>query len=374
MIPYGHQYIDEKDIEAVCAVLRGDWLTQGPTVESFEKALAAKVGCRYAVTFSNGTSALHGAMFAAGVEKGDEVITSPMTFAATSNSALYQGGVPVFADIDERTGCLDPEKAMEKLSHRTKVIAPISYSGYPVKLSPFLEMARSVGALVVEDGCHALGASRDGFMVGQEADMTVFSFHPVKHITTGEGGAVVTNDEELARKLRLFRSHGITKDPDEMENADGPWSNEMIDLGYNYRLTDLQCALGLSQLEKLDDFVSYRRAVAGRYDEVLAELPGAVIPAGHPGHGYHLYAFRVPADIRKKLFLDLRDEGIWVQVHYPPVHLHPYYRKSFGYKIGDFPVAERFYSMEVSLPIYVGLSESDQGLVMRKIEDMLKNP
>ena len=371
MIPYGHQYIDEKDIEAVCAVLRGDWLTQGPTVESFEKALAAKVGCRYAVTFSNGTSALHGAMFAAGVEKGDEVITSPMTFAATSNSALYQGGVPVFADIDERTGCLDPEKAMEKLSHRTKVIAPISYSGYPVKLSPFLEMARSVGALVVEDGCHALGASRDGFMVGQEADMTVFSFHPVKHITTGEGGAVVTNDEELARKLRLFRSHGITKDPDEMENADGPWSNEMIELGYNYRLTDLQCALGLSQLEKLDDFVSYRRAVAGRYDEVLAELPGAVIPAGHPGHGYHLYAFRVPADIRKKLFLDLRDEGIWVQVHYPPVHLHPYYRKSFGYAAGDFPVAERFYSMEVSLPIYVGLSESDQGRVVRYLRKLV---
>ncbi|SMG18442.1 UDP-4-amino-4,6-dideoxy-N-acetyl-beta-L-altrosamine transaminase [Dethiosulfovibrio salsuginis] len=371
MIPYGHQFIDDDDIAAVSAVLRGEWLTQGPAVDSFEDALAAKVGCRHAVVFSSGTAALHGAMYAAGVVEGEEVITSPLTFAATSNSVLYQRGIPVFADIDEKTGCLDPEAVRDRLSPKTKVIASVSYSGYPVDLEPFLDMARSVGALVVEDGCHSLGASRGRRMVGQDADMTAFSFHPVKHITTGEGGAVVTDDDDLAHRLRVFRSHGIIKDKDRMEFYEGPWSNEMIDLGYNYRLCDIQCALGLSQMSKLDRFIECRRAIAKRYDRVFGSLPGCIVPASDPGHGYHLYAFRVPAEIRAELFEHLRANDIWVQVHYPPVHLHPYYRKSFGYAPGDFPVAERFFSMEISLPIYVGLSEQDQDRVISLIADRL---
>lgn len=371
MIPYGHQFIDDDDIAAVSAVLRGEWLTQGPVVEAFEAALADKVGCRHAVVFSNGTAALHGAMYAAGVGEGDEVITSPLTFAATSNSVLYQRGIPVFADIDERTGCLDPEEARSKLSFRTKVIAPVSYSGYPVDLEPFLEMAGSVGALVVEDGCHSLGASRNGRMVGKDAHMTAFSFHPVKHITTGEGGAVVTDDDDLADRLRVFRSHGIVKDKGRMEFYEGPWSNEMIDLGYNYRLCDIQCALGLSQISKLDRFIERRRAIAERYDIAFASLQGCVRPASHPGHGYHLYAFRFPSDRRAAIFDHLRESGVWVQVHYPPVHLHPYYRRTFGYAPGDFPLAERFYSMQTSLPVYVGLSDRQQDEVISLILDWM---
>ncbi|PIE54673.1 MAG: UDP-4-amino-4,6-dideoxy-N-acetyl-beta-L-altrosamine transaminase [Dethiosulfovibrio peptidovorans] len=367
MIPYGHQCVDDDDIAAVTAVLRGEWLTQGPAVEAFEAGLCNATGARHVVAFSSGTAALHGAMYAAGVGTGDEVITTPLTFAATANAALYQGGRPVFADVDADTGCLDPDEVFAKLSSAVKVIAPVSYSGFPVDIVPFIEMARSVGALVVEDGCHALGARRGGRAVGQEADMTVFSFHPVKHITTGEGGAVVTDDPSLAERLRLFRSHGITKDPVVMENPDGPWANQMMDLGYNYRLSDIQCALGLSQLSKLDRFLEERRAVAYRYDRDLSALPGCVLPQAHPGHGYHLYSFRVPPEARKELFIHLRELGIWVQVHYAPVHLHPYYQRRFGYRPGDFPKAERFSSMEISLPIYVGLSPEDQDRVTKAI-------
>lgn len=250
IIPYGKQWIDEEDIAAVVDVLKGDWLTQGPNVEKFEKAVADYIGVKYAVAFNSGTAALHAAMFAAGVREGDEIITSPITFVATSNSAVYLGATPVFVDIDLKTYCIDTQLIEEKITPKTKVIAPVDLAGYPVDMRPIMELARKYDLVIIEDAAHALGAKRYGKMVGQEADMTMFSFHPVKHITTGEGGIIVTNSMEYAEKMRLFRTHGITKKPEFLVKNDGPWYYEMHELGFNYRITDFQCALGLSQLKK----------------------------------------------------------------------------------------------------------------------------
>ena len=372
-LSYGHQYIDEEDINAVAAVLRGDWLTQGPSVEAFEKAFAEYIGVYHAVSFSNGTAALHGAYFAAGVEAGDEVITSPMTFAATGNAALYLGGEPVFADIDPDTICLDPAEAEKKITPRTTVIAPVSFGGYPVDIESFLSLARSCGALVVEDGCHALGAARDTVCVGKQADLTAFSFHPVKHITTGEGGMVTTDSPRLAERLRLFRTHGITKDPEKMTSTpDGPWSNEMQVLGYNYRLSDIHAALGLSQLSKLDNFVRRRKAIAAQYDSLFEDVTGLTLPPRHDGHSYHLYPLQFPAAERGEIFARMGKEGIAGMVHYPPLHLHPYYRDRFGCKEGDFPVAEEFYSREISLPMYFGLTDEDIRRVVETIRQIME--
>ena len=373
MLSYGHQYIDDEDIAAVTAVLRGDWLTQGPAVEAFEKAFAEYVGVYDAVSYANGTAALHGAYFAAGVEAGDEVITSPMTFAATGNAALYLGGTPVFADIDPDTICLDPEEAEKKISSLTKVIAPVSFGGYPADMESFLSMAHSCGALVVEDACHALGARRDNVSVGKQADLTVFSFHPVKHITTGEGGMVTTDSPRLAERLRLFRTHGITKDPRKMTKPpDGPWSNEMQVLGYNYRLSDIHAALGLSQLSKLDNFVRRRKAIAALYDSLFESMDGLTVPPRNEGHSYHLYPLQFPADDRGAIFASMRDKGIAGMVHYPPLHLHPYYRDRFGFKRGDYPLAEEFYSREISLPMYFGLTDDDIRRVAETIRKILE--
>ncbi|MDK2958761.1 MAG: hypothetical protein PWP47_805 [Synergistaceae bacterium] len=359
-LSYGHQYIDEEDIQAVVGVLRGDWLTQGPSVDAFEKTFAGYVGTRHAVAFANGTAALHGAYFAAGVGPGDEVITSPMTFAATSNAALYLGGTVRFADMDPSTLCLDPKQAREMISSRTKVIAPVSYAGYPADLAAFREAAGECGAVIVEDACHALGARRGKIPVGKEADLTAFSFHPVKHITTGEGGMVTTDSDEYAERLRLFRTHGITKDPSKMEGKpDGPWSTEMQALGFNYRLSDIHAALGLSQMKKLDRFVNRRKEIASLYDGLFSSVPGLEIPPRNEGHAYHLYPLQVPAERRKEFILKLKERSIGGMVHYPPVHLHPYYRKNFGWKQGDFPRAEAFYSREISLPMYYGLTDDD---------------
>ncbi len=372
-LSYGRQYIDDDDINAVVAVLKGDWLTQGPSVSEFEKSFADYVGARYAVSFANGTAAIHGAYFAAGVEKGDEVLTSPMTFAATSNSALYLGGVPVFADMDPATLCLDPEKAAEKISRKTKVIAPVSFAGFPADIAPFLELAASCGAVVVEDACHALGARRNGVFVGKEAHLTAFSFHPVKHITTGEGGMVTTDSEEFARRLRLFRTHGIEKDPMFMtREPDGPWFNEMQILGFNYRLSDIHAALGLSQLRKIEKFLLRRREIAALYDSFFEEMPSFRIPPRHEGHAYHLYPLQVPSERRSFFFEELRKKEIRGMVHYPPVPLHPYYRDRFGYKPGDFPAAEYYYSREISLPVFYGISDEDVRRVageIRRIAD-----
>ena len=360
VLSYGHQYIDEQDINAVVAVLKGDWLTQGPSVDAFEKAFAEYVGVRHAVAFANGTAALHGAYFAAGVGPGDEVLTSPMTFAATANASLYLGGAAAFADIDPNTLCLDPEKAAEKITAKTKVIAPVSYAGYPVDLAPFKKLAESTGALLVEDACHALGAKRGEVRVGKEADLTAFSFHPVKHITTGEGGMVTTDSDDLADRLRLFRTHGITKDPSKMEEGpDGPWSTQMVALGFNYRLSDIHAALGLSQMAKLDRFVERRREIAALYDGLFEPVEALTTPPRNEGHSYHLYPLQVPEARRGEFFTRLRESGIAGMVHYPPVHMHPYYRKNFGWKKGDFPKAEAFYNREISLPLFYGLEDDD---------------
>ena len=370
-LSYGRQWISDDDIAEVVKVLKGDWLTQGPAVERFEKALAEYLGVRYVVTFSNGTAALHGAVAAAGVGAGDRVLTTPLTFAATANAALYVGAEPVFADIHRGTFCMDPRKAEQRLAElprKIKAVIPVSFAGYPFDIAPFKIMAREYGAVLIEDACHSLGGyrgdSREDYSglrkVGYDADMTALSFHPVKHITTGEGGAVATNNSEYARRLRLFRSHGITRTPEEFQEVpDGPWHSEMQMLGYNYRLSDIQCALGLSQLRRLDDFVERRRELAALYRYLLAGIRGVYQPPAQEGHAYHLFPIRVEPTIRAALFEHLAKNEIRLQVHYPPVPLHPYYKRRFGYRKGDFPESESFYEEEISLPLYPSMEDTD---------------
>jgi UDP-4-amino-4,6-dideoxy-N-acetyl-beta-L-altrosamine transaminase len=373
--PYGHQSINDDDIASVIEALKSDWLTTGPAVDNFESAVASRVGADYAVSFSSGTAALHGAMHAAGVSSGDSVIVPSLTFAATGNAAIYRGGRPVIADISPDTLCMSrssAERAIATAGSPIRVIAPVSYAGYPVDIASFMELAGKHDAVVIEDASHAMGAARGTRTVGQEADMTVFSFHPLKHITTGEGGMVVTNSETFAKKLRLFRSHGITKSPDEFgRKYDGPWDNDMIELGYNYRLTDLACALGSSQLKRLDTFIAQRRAIAARYRKSLSGADGVTLPPEHPGHAYHLFPIQVPHSVRRKAFESLRNEGIGVQVHYVPLHLHSYYRKNFGTNEGDCPNAEAFSSGEISLPIYPDLSNESAVYIADKLKNIL---
>jgi UDP-4-amino-4,6-dideoxy-N-acetyl-beta-L-altrosamine transaminase len=362
-LPYGHQSINEDDIEAVVDVLKGDWLTTGPAVERFESAAAEYTGASYAVSFSSGTAALHGAMRAAGVSPGDLVLTPPLTFAATSNSAIYCGARPLFADISEESLCLDPklsEEACARASSPVKVLAPVSFAGYPVDLKPFRELASRAGAVLIEDAAHALGGRRGETLVGTEADMTVLSFHPVKHITTAEGGMVLTDSERFAERMRRFRAHGIVKSPGEFVRPyAGPWDNDMIDIGYNYRLSDVASALGRSQLKRIERFVSRRREIAALYRQALAGAEGVKLPPDHPGHAYHLFPVWVSPKIRRFVFEELRGNGIGVQVHYVPVHLHTYYREKFGSAPGDFPKAEEYSAGEISMPIYPDMEDCD---------------
>ena len=380
-IPYGRQWLSDDDIARAVAVLQSDWITQGPTVGEFEQAVAKYVGARYAVAFSSGTAALHGAMHVAGVEKGTEVITSPVTFLATPNAAVYCGGRPVFADISPETYCLDMELASAAITQKTKVLAPVDLAGYPVDIAPFCDLAADQDCVVIEDAAHALGAIRNGRMVGSEADMTMFSFHPVKQITTGEGGMIVTNNEEYAEGLRMFRNHGTTKDPARLERNDGPWYYEMQDLGYNYRLTDIQSALGLSQLEKIESFVERRNEIATRYDEAFASHPNIRIPpqasqssvsTANDRHAYHIYPVLLDGVSRTDVFMALRERGIFCQVHYIPVHLQPYYQRTFGYQAGDFPVSEWYYEHEITIPLYPRMSDEDVTFVIETFSDVME--
>ncbi|MDR0764185.1 MAG: UDP-4-amino-4,6-dideoxy-N-acetyl-beta-L-altrosamine transaminase [Synergistaceae bacterium] len=380
-LSYGRQWIDEDDIAEVVNVLKGDWLSQGPTVKRFEAALAEYIGAREAVVFSSGTAALHGAVAAAGLREGDIMLTTPMTFAATANTALYMGAEPVFADISGDTLCMSPIEAKIKLSEssrKIRVILPVSFAGYPFDIGPFRAMADEFGAVLIEDACHSLGgerAGRDGRprKVGRDADMTVFSFHPVKHITTGEGGAVVTDGAEYARRLRLFRNHGITRSAGEFEEeAEGPWHNEMLALGFNYRLSDIQCALGLSQLKRLDMFIGKRRELAETYSSMFAGVEGVCLPPSLEGHARHLFPIRVGAEIRAALFAHLAENGIRSQVHYIPVPMHPYYKRRFGYKKGDFPEAERYYERTLSLPLYPSMEFADVERVVGCIKNFFR--
>ena len=363
-LPYGHQSIDEADIQAVVDVLRSEWLTTGPRVNEFEEAVAARVGARHAVTFSSGTAALHAAAFASGLKPGDEAITTPMTFAATANCVLYQGATPVFADVNTDSLDLDPEQLKLRITHKTRVIVPVDYAGHPADLDAIRSIAAQHGLIVIEDACHALGAKYRGRTVGSISDMTVFSFHPVKQITTGEGGMVTTDNAEFAETLRRFRNHGISSDAYQRQTA-GQWYYEMVLLGLNYRMPDILCALGDQQLKRLDANLARRREIAARYSEAFRELPFIVLPQTKPemDHAWHLFPIRLQLEKlsadRSQIFSALRAENIGVNVHYIPVHLHPYYRDRFGYRGGEYPVAEQAYERLISLPMFHGMTDRD---------------
>ena len=364
LLPYGRQRLDEDDIQAVVDVLRSDWLTTGTRVGEFEDGFAAWVGAKYAVSFSSGTAGLHAAAFAAGLEQGDEAITTPMTFCATANCVLYQGARPIFADVSRDTLNLDPEQAAAKINSKTRVILPVDYAGHPSDVDAILQIAERHGLTVIEDACHALGAEYRGRRIGSIAHMTVFSFHPVKHLTTGEGGMVTTDRSDFAENLRRFRNHGISSDARQRQTT-GQWYYEMVSLGFNYRLTDIACSLGLNQLEKLEANLARRRKIAARYTAAFRSVPGVIPPSvrSNVNHAWHLYPIRldlskVSAD-RGQIFRALRAENIGVNVHYIPVHLHSYYRERFGYKGGQYPVAEDAYERLISLPMFHGMSDQD---------------
>ncbi len=376
LLPYGRQSIDEDDIRSVVDVLRSEWLTTGPKVAEFEEAFAAYVGAKYAVSFSSGTAALHGAAFAAGVGPGDEAITSPMTFAATANCVLYQGAIPVFADVSADTLNLDPQRAAARITERTRAILPVDYAGHPAEIDAFLAIADRHGLVVIEDACHALGAEYRQRRAGSVAHMTVFSLHPVKHLTTGEGGMVTTNRADFAETLRRFRNHGISSDARQRQSQ-GQWHYEMVLLGFNYRLTDVACALGLSQLRKLEANLSRRREIAERYAAAFQDLDAITLPVTRDdvAHAWHLYPIRLNLEklsaTRAEIFRALRAENIGVNVHYIPVHLHPYYRDRFGDRAGEYPVAENAYNRLISLPMFHGMSDRDVEDVVKAVRKVL---
>lgn len=362
-LPYARPWTDRNDIQAVTDVLRTAWLTTGPMVEKFEQRFANYTDAWFAVAVSSGTAALHAATFAAGIKPGDEVITTPLTFAASANCVLYQGGIPVFADVDSTTLNISPEKVGECITSKTRAIVAVDYAGMPGDLSKLRDIARRHNLVLIEDAAHALGATYRGQRIGTLADLTTFSLHPVKHITTGEGGVVTTDKSSHARLMRAFRNHGITTSARERE-AQRAWFYEMSHLGYNYRLTDIQCALGLSQLARLDDFLERRRQIAARYTRELADLP-LTLPAHVPDResAWHLYVVRLNLDAlrvdRGRVFAALREENIGVNVHYIPVYWHPFYSKHLGYRKGLCPQAENAYGRLLSLPLFPKMSDQD---------------
>ncbi len=370
-IPYGRQWIDEDDIEAVERVLRSDYLTTGPKACEFEEMVCNYTGAKYAVAIANGTAALHAACAAAGIGSGDEVITTPMTFAASSNCVLYCGGTPVFADIKQDTYNLDPKEIRGKITDRTKAIIAVHYTGQPCEMDEIYKIAKEHHLIVIEDAAHALGADYNGRKIGSISDMTTFSFHPVKHITTGEGGMITTNDKRLYEKLKMFRSHGITREKSFMTKQEGDWYYQQLDLGYNYRITDIQCALGISQMKKLDCFIARRRELVRRYDEAFRDIEGIVLPYQKEecNNSWHLYVIQVQE--RKAVFDKLKGAGIGVNVHYIPVYQHPYYQEH-GYADVCCPVAEQLYSQAISLPLYAGLTDEQQDYVIHQVRTILQ--
>jgi len=378
MIPCSHQCIDERDVDAVRRVLKSDWLTQGPKIKEFEIALAKYCEAKYAIVVNSGTAALHTAYFAAGLTKGDEFITTPLTFAATANAGLYLGAKPVFADVDVH-GNLNPDEVEKKMTQHTKLVSVVDYAGHPAQLNELRAICKKHKLVLVEDACQALGAGYRGKKIGSISDLTTFSFHPVKSITTGEGGAILTNNKKRYETMLRFRTHGITKDKALYKNKkEGDWYHEMHDLGFNYRMTDTQAALGISQLKKLIRFIRARKVIAERYHRAFAELKKYIIlPFEDAGiqSAWHLYPIRFKGDLtkkRKEIFSALRKAGIGVQVHHIPTYWHPFYQK-LGYKKGLCPRAEDFYQSEISIPIYPGLKVNDQNRVIDILVKIIKN-
>jgi perosamine synthetase len=378
MIPYGRQSIDEEDIQAVVEVLRSDWLTTGPKVDEFERAFADFVGANEAVAVCNGTAALHATTHALGIEPGDEVIVPPITFASTANCIVFQGGVPVFADVDPNTLLIDPGQAEAKITPRTKAIIAVDYTGQPCDYEKLQAVADQHDLALVADACHSLGGAYRDRPVGSLADLNVFSFHPVKHITTGEGGMITTDDTTLASRLRMFRNHGITTDHRQREEL-GSWFYEMVNLGYNYRITDFQCALGLSQLRKLPGWLEQRQEIVRRYNQAFSDLSTIVPLEVRPEvtHAYHLYVIQLElGDLqcdRGVIFSTLRNNSIGVNVHYIPVHLHPFYREHFATKPGDCPIAESAYERLLTLPIHPRMSSKDIDEVVNVVRDTVSS-
>lgn len=362
---YGHQYIDEADIQAVTDVLRSDYLTCGPKIGELEEKLCRLTGAKYAVVCANGTAALHMAALAAGVGEGDEVITTPITFAASANCVLYCGARPVFADINPETYNIDPACVEVAITPRTRAVVAVDYTGQSVEWDALNAICKKHGLILIEDGAHVIGTKYKGHANGSLSDMTTFSFHPVKTVTGGEGGAVLTNDEKLYQKLLLYRSHGITRDGNLMEHeTDGPWYYEQIALGFNYRLTDMQAALIISQLDKLKMFRERRRQIVKRYDEAFGKMPELFVQREIPESDTtrHLYILRiVPEKLRidRKQFFDaLSAENVCCNVHYIPTYYFPYYEK-LGYQRGICPHAEKLYEEIITLPLYYAMSDAD---------------
>ena len=385
MISYGKQSIDQSDIEAVVKVLKGDWLTQGPAVDAFENDLKHYFGANHACAVANGTAALHLIGLALGWQSEDVVITTPITFLATANCIVYAGATPDFVDIDPATYTIDPNQVEEKvkayqlMGNKVKAVIGVDYAGHPCDWKSLREIANKYDFQLVNDNCHALGASYYGekqYAV-KYADVVTQSYHPVKHITTGEGGAVLTNDPSIDEKIRRLRTHGMTKDPGQMESSDGPWYYEMHEVGYNYRITDIQCALGISQLKKLDKFVKQRQKIAQWYDEVFCLDDKFIIPVASEDseHSYHLYPLQIKfkdlAKNRKELFYYMEEKSIRLQVHYLPLHLQPYYKKYYGFNLGDLPNAEEYYCREVTLPIYYELNYLDVDRINNELKIIL---
>ena len=378
LLPYGHQSIDEDDIQAVIETLRSEWITTGPKVGEFENAFAEYVEAKYAVSFSSGTAALHGAAYAAGLKSGDEAITTPMTFCATSNCILYQGAKPIFADVCFDTLNIDPIEIEHKISTKTKAIIPVDYAGHPVDLDDILDISTNKKLIVIEDACHALGATYKNQKIGSISHMTVFSFHPVKHITTGEGGMVVTNDENFFKKLKIFRNHGIDSDARKRQET-GQWYYEMVDLGFNYRLSDIASALGISQLNKINKNVERRREIASIYTELIKNLGEVITPneRNYVKSSWHLYPIRV--NLKRvnakysEIFRALRGENIGVNLHYMPVYMHPYYSKQLGYEQNLCPIAEEAFNSLISLPIFHGMKDNDVEDTIHALIKVIKN-
>ena len=384
MISYGKQSIDKSDIDAVVEVLQSDWLTQGPTVELFENDLKTYFGADHCCVVSNGTAALHLTGLALGWKPGDIVITSPITFLASANCIIYAGATPDFVDIDPCSYTIDPNRLEQKIKDyhgkgkRIKAVVAIDFAGHPCDWEALRTIADQYELKLVNDNCHALGARYNGDIqyAVKYADVVTQSFHPVKHITTGEGGAILSNIAQIDEKVRLLRIHGMTKNLNLMEKNDGPWYYEMMELGYNYRITDFQCSLGISQLQKLGKFVKSRRKIARLYNQAFGDDDHFVVPAvpENVEHAYHLYPLQIQFDEinmnRNELFIKMEEKGIRLQVHYIPIHFQPYYMKKFGFKEGDFPVSEKFYWREVSLPMYPALTIDDQQIVIKSLGDI----